>query len=240
MMLKRPRNPISTRMLHQLIVNNSIGSKASFANPGATMPTPDLSRSESRAKIALVVGGGGDPLSEYDAARAMCELAHKETVSFVCNDLIAIFPHHIDHAGTLHPDKMHTWVRLRNVNGHPMPIGRIWAHRSYKDFTDHTKDWQGSSGLLMTKVAREQGHTHVILCGVPMTPEANHFIRHQPWNAAPGFIRGWQREQHHLRPYIRSMSGWTRKTFGAPSFGWLLDDFDDGHPLHTQHVPSRA
>lgn len=194
----------------------------------------------AKRDIAIVVGGGGDPLSEFDAAAALCEAAEKSFATFVCNDMIALFPHPIDFAVTLHPDKMHTWLGLRAKYGHPMDIPSRYAHRSYKGFTHSTKDWQGSSGLFMTKIARENGYTHVILCGVPMTVEAEHFVRHQRWNAAPGFIRGWARHQNVLRPYVRSMSGWTQETFGAPTLEWIAADIEDKHPQKPEPTATIA
>lgn len=200
------------------------------------MQTGETSPIEYPAKqdIALIVGGGGDPISEFDAAKVLCDVAHKTIATFVCNDMIALFPHRIDFGGTLHPDKMITWMNAREKNGHPMPVSTTWAHRPYKGFTNHTKDWQGSSGLFMTKIARENGYTHIILCGVPMAVEFDHFVRHVRWNAAPGFIRGWRRQHHELAPFVRSMSGWTKEQFGEPTFTWLTDEIPDLHPMRPQ------
>ena len=194
------------------------------------MPTNHSSLSGSQADVALIVGSGGDPLSEYGAARAMCEAADKTVATFVCNDTLMIFPDRVDFAGTLHPDKMHGWQRERNKNKLPMPFGSVWCHRDYLGFTHSTRDWQGSSGLFMTKVALEVGFTHIILCGVPMEVEADHIIRHIPWNAAPGFIRGWQRHMIEIKPYVRSMSGWTQQELGAPDFIWLTAEIKRGPP----------
>jgi hypothetical protein len=201
-----------------------------MSSPSASLP--------AKRDVAIVVGGGGDPLSEFDAARALCDAVGKSHATFVCNDMIALFPHIIDFAGTLHPDKMHAWVGLRMKYGHPMPFGSTWAHRTWKGFSHDTKDWQGSSGLFLTKIAREQGYTHIILCGVPMTVEAEHFVRHQRWNSAPGFVRGWVKHETALRPYVRSMSGWTQSVYGAPSVDWLVEAIQDKHPITTQPAGS--
>ena len=189
--------------------------------------------------MALVVGGGGDPLSEYSAARAMCEHAGKSVATLVCNDTLTIFPDVVDYAGTLHPDKMHGWERERVKNKLPMPFGSIWCHRSYLGFSNNTRDWQGSSGLFMTKVALEAGFTHIILCGVPMEVEADHIIRHKPWHAAPGFIRGWQRHMIELKPFVRSMSGWTQQQLGAPTSLWIVSEIPRG-PFRPEPPPDRA
>lgn len=235
---RQPRKLISTTTLHRLILDLNGATEPTETNV-ATMPTPHSSPLGSPADVALVVGGGGDPLSEYGAARAMCEAAQKSVQTFVCNDTLMIFPDVVDHAGTLHPDKMPGWIRGRTERGLPMPFGRTWAHRDYVGFSNSTRDWQGSSGLFMTKVALETGHSHIILCGIPMTPEAEHIIRHKPWGAAQGFIRGWNRRIGTLMPYVRSMSGWTQEKFGAPTFMWLITDIPRGG-FRPERPPGRA
>lgn len=226
-MPNEPRRLISTDTLRRIAADLS-GLPVPTANNSATMPPPPPSLSGSRADVALVVGGGGDPLSEYGAARALCESASKSVATFVCNDILTFFPDVVDYAGTLHPDKMFGWQRERTKNKLPMPFGQTWCHRDYVGFSHHTRDWQGSSGLFMTKVALEVGFTHIILCGVPMEVDSDHIVRHQPWHAAPGFIRGWHKRLIELRPYVRSMSGWTKEQLGEPTIMWLLTDTPRG------------
>jgi hypothetical protein len=229
-MPNEPRRLISTSTLHSLISDLN-GLPASIEKQSATMPTPLSSLSESHADVALIVGGGGDPLSEYSAARAMCDAASKSVSTFVCNDTLTIFPDAIDYAVTLHPDKMHGWQRERTKNKLPMPFGSIWCHRSYLGFSHHTRDWQGSSGLFMVKIALEQGFTHMILCGIPMDVDSDHIMRHKPWNAAPGFVRGWNRHMMEIKPFVRSLSGWTRQQLGEPDMLWLALNIPRGAPV---------
>jgi hypothetical protein len=200
-------------------------------------PIMPVSEGDVRAEVALVVGGSNEVMEEFEAARALCGPAPYMT--FVCNDMIAVFPRPIDHAVTPHPDKMLIWVQKRLQAGLPS-IGRTWAHRGYSGFTDHTKDWGGSSGLLCTKIAREQGFTHIILCGVPMTVENGHFKRQMRWTAAHGFRRGWSRYIPGLKPFVRSMSGWTQQNFGAPDQAWLDSIIDDPRPIRGQAVGIKA
>jgi hypothetical protein len=187
--------------------------------------------------VALVVGGSNAVLEEFQKARMLCDMLPYMT--FVCNDMIAVFPYPIDHAVTLHPDKMQIWMHHRQQAQLP-PITRTWAHRGYAGFTDHTKDWGGSSGLLCTKIAREQGFTHIILCGVPMTVEDMHFKRGVRWTAAHGFRRGWDRQIVGLKPFLRSMSGWTKQIFGEPTREWLDADIPDPKPIRGQPVGLKA
>lgn len=198
------------------------------------MPQLPPSLSELQADVAICVGGGNDPLAEFEAAKALCVAAGKTYAAFVCNDMLSCFPEVVHHGCTLHPDKWQYWRSIRERGGHPS-VKCLWSHRSYERFDFHTKDWQGSSGLFMVKVARELGYTHIILCGVPMTAEGEHFARGQVWNAASGFRRGWARVQGALRPFVRSMSGWTKDHFGIPDAEWLAADIPDPFPMKGLH-----
>lgn len=230
-MLNEPPRTISTAELIEL-VNRSNGLPAEQTT---SSPTPQTSPSALRADVALCVGGGGDPLAEYEAALKLCLDAGKTVENYVCNDMLTCFPGVVHHGATLHPDLWPKWKRLRMEAGLPLPL-RMWAHRAYPGgFTDHTKDWQGSSGLFLCKIAREQGHTHIILAGVPMTVEGRHFIRRVDWGAAEGFRKGWARVQGSLRPFVRSMSGWTMAHFGAPTVEWLNAAIPDRFPMRAQH-----
>lgn len=179
--------------------------------------------------VAIVMCGGGDPFAEYEEARILAERAGKHASVFAGNDMIERFPGVIDHAVSLHPEKYQLWLPRRRANGFNDPP-KVWAHRNYEGcVTNWTRDWSGSTGLFCVKVARENGFVHIILCGVPMTVEADHFVRKEPWNAALGFRRGWNARLHELRPYVRSTAGWTYEKFGAPTEDWLRDVIVDRH-----------
>lgn len=178
---------------------------------------------------AIVLCGGGDPFAEYDQAVALATAAGRTTTIFAGNDMIEKCPHDIAHALSLHPDKLRLWLPRRKAAGFNDPE-KIWAHRNYESIVTHwTRDWAGSTGLFCAKVARENGFTHVVLCGVPMTVEHGHFVRNQPWNAALAFRRGWIARLRELQPYLRSFNGWTKEQFGEPTEEWLRQDIEDQH-----------
>lgn len=179
--------------------------------------------------VAVVMGGGGEPFREWELAKELCERAGKTVSIFAGNDMIEKFPGHIDHAVSLHPDKFKLWLHGRKAAGFNDPP-KTWAHRNYESVVSHwTRDWSGSTGLFCVKIARENGFVHIITCGVHMTVEGNHFVRNMPWNAAHGFRRGWTARTPELRPYLRSMGGWTQQEFGAPTEEWLRTDIVDQH-----------
>lgn len=179
--------------------------------------------------IAIVVCGGGDPFAEWELAREMCERVGKTYSIFVGNDMIEFFPDEIDHAVSLHPDKLRYWLPARKAAGYNQPK-EVWAHRNYEGaVTRWSRDWSGSTGLFCIKIARELGHVHIVSCGVHMDTNANHFVRKEPWLASDGFRRGWTARIDELRPYYRSMGGWTRQEFGAPTEEWLRTEIEDEH-----------
>jgi hypothetical protein len=59
--------------------------------------------------------------------------------------------------------------------------------------------------------------------------EGDHFVRKQPWNPAHSFRRGWMARTRELKPYLRSMGGWTQTEFGAPTEEWLKADIIEQH-----------
>lgn len=201
--------------------------------------TPSRSAFDSDKNVALVVGGGGNVFAEYEIACAMCNAAGLSSTNFVANDMIELFPDIIDNAITLHPDKLRHWIPARSKSGFPA-LTEIWAHRDFENVTRHTRDYGGSSGLFGVKVARESGFTKIILCGVPMTVEADHVKRKEPWNAAHGFRRAWGRQRADLAPFVRSMSGWTAELFGAPAPEWLASAIVDTTPRYPQPVGLKA
>jgi hypothetical protein len=188
-------------------------------------PAPAVNATPNQ-DTAIVLCGGGDPFAEYGRAVDMAREAKRHAVVIAGNDMIGTFPGYIDHAVSLHPDKFKLWLEERMTAGFE-PARRIWSHRPFAGITDWTRDWQGSTGLICIKIARELGYTHVVLCGVHMTVEGNHFIRQKPWIAAHGFRRGWTGRIRELKPYVRSFGGWTREQFGEPTVEWLSTDVAD-------------
>jgi hypothetical protein len=180
-----------------------------------------------RGGVAVVIGGAECVHRDYAALRALipaCDFMwHNDRLNyFVCNDMIAEFAQPIDHAVTLHPHKLRGWLRERRAR-HGLDVARAWCHRqNVVGFTGYATDWHGSSGLFAVKIAREElRHDRIILCGVPMTVQGGHFRRRQRWVACHGFRPAWERRLPELRPFVRSMSGWTLEILGAPDRAWL-------------------
>lgn len=143
---------------------------------------------------------------------------------FLVNDQIAAWPDQAPNAAhgvTLHPAKLGDWLRQRAERQLPA-LAEVWCWKAeVASITRTIADWGGSSGLLAVRAALAAGHTRIILCGVPMEPDAGHFVRRRRWPHAIGFRRGWIQHRAELAPVLRSSSGWTRELFGAPTAEWL-------------------
>jgi hypothetical protein len=169
--------------------------------------------------LAIVVGGAECVWDDLAEVRAMCTEHNVAYTLYVCNDMIELFPE-VAIGVTLHVDKIQRWMANRAAKGYPN-LTHIWAHRHHHLIFRHTHDWGGSVGLFGVKVAREAGHDKVVICGVPMDMDANHFVRHQRWGQCLPFRGAWNRHKVELAPYLRSMSGWTAEQFGKVELEWL-------------------
>lgn len=184
-------------------------------------------------QIALVIAGAAAALDEYRACLQV--LPGVRAATFVVNDMIAEFPDRVDHAVTLHPTKLARWLKQREDSG-LSPVGRTWAHQStesskklFPAVSDELAGYwrclsgylSGSSGFFALQIALVLGFRKIVLCGVPMTKEAGHFKRQREWDEALGFRAAWRPRINELRPFVRSMSGWTLEQFGFPDAAWL-------------------
>jgi methyltransferase family protein len=178
--------------------------------------------SKDETAIAVVIGGADCWQDDLDAALKLLE--GRKVRYYYVNDHIKTFPEP-GVACTLHPDKLNgqfAWLVDRRKSGLPEP-DEVWAHRRHACVTHDTAsvDWQGSSGLFAVQVAKRHGHRKIIGCGIPMTIEANHFLRHQNWQSAMTFRDGWLKHKRDIEQCFRSMSGWTAEKFRKPDLRWL-------------------
>jgi hypothetical protein len=199
---------------------NTIESCVQEARKGVLEVIQAVSRVQD--PVAIIVGGAECWQHDLEQARRLldgCRIKY-----FFVNDQIKTFPEP-GVACTLHPDKLNghiAWLTVRRNAGLPEPE-QIWAHRRHAAVTHDTAsiDWSGSSGLFAVQVARQEGYKKIIAVGVPMTVDDSHFERHQKWQSAIKFREGWTRHRNEIKPYFRSMSGWTAEQFGQPDESWL-------------------
>ncbi|MEJ8571215.1 hypothetical protein [Microbaculum marinum] len=174
----------------------------------------------------LILGGAACVHADAAAARALCEF----DAVMACNTIIADWPEPIDYAVTLHPDKIEAWYAQR-LERQPDTPPELWVHfrRVHKPIRyahKTTAEIGGTVGLYAVKVARELGFERIVLAGVPIDPEMQHYTGVEPW-AGRGADRAelyrivWRSKLPELRPFVRSMSGWTAERLGMPDPVWL-------------------
>lgn len=177
--------------------------------------------------VAIVLGGADCVWDEYIKAKELCLTAQVQYRVYVTNDMIAEYPHAAI-ACTLHAEVLPVWLRIRQERHRP-PHKQVWCHirgRPGSGITDSTRDWGGSVGLFATKVALQQSNRKVLLCGIPMQPEAGHFKRKRAWDAAGIFAKRFAQKIPEIKPHVRSFSGWTAAQLGIPSIEFLKENID--------------
>lgn len=179
--------------------------------------------------IAVVLGGAKSVWTELEYTEELLRNLGVTPKYIVCNDMIEHFSKPCV-AATLHVAKLPGWLANRTIKG-MIPPGDVWVCTKEKNrgeavFASHyMDDLGGSVGLFACRVAITHYGLKVILCGVPMTQEGNHFIRERPWSDVKTF-------EHRWRPHIgsggllfgkvRSWSGKTKEWFGAPDSDYIL------------------
>lgn len=167
----------------------------------------------------LVVGSGACVWEDLSALVALLHGPWPGVVVAV-NDMIAHYPGRVDHAVSLHADKLESWLTERRRRGGNRDLV-TWSHPMRHTPAKRTIEQRGagSSGLLAVWVAFEVGCERVVLCGVPMDGQG-HFFDPRPWADAERYAKAWEERRHALTD-VRSMSGWTRSLLGAPTREWL-------------------
>lgn len=163
---------------------------------------------------ALILGGADCLWCDLGALEVW-----KPDVVIATNDAIAAYPDRIDHAVTLHPEKLVRW-RMERWKNRGNGDYETWSRPDTPDGVDRTlSGWSsGSSGMLAVGVALSVGADSVVLAGVPMQAGAAHFFDPSPWNDVWHHREAWEKRADELRGRVWSLSGWTRDLLGAPPF----------------------
>jgi hypothetical protein len=178
---------------------------------------------------ALVIGSG--PRAFEDAWRCVVDLGNPADHVLV-NLAGAYWTGRVDHWCSVHGSKIPRWRALRGANGLYIEAAcRYW--RALGSVPPRSLEAVevpypgGSSGRLAVEVALHRlGHRRVVLAGVPLDPvphsrDLGPAWRGRAWTEAEMHRRACERDEVLLRDFVRSTSGWTRSTFGAPTREWL-------------------
>lgn len=179
-------------------------------------------------KSTALVLGGADTLWD-DLARVKAQKIEYEGV-VACNQAGAEWPGTLHGWASVHPNFFYNgrkWLQARARKGY-RPARALFGHKDGGSLPIHNDvrvtPWQipgetdrfGSSGLYAVKIALiDLKYDSVVLCGIPMTATP-HFDRANDWTSVKGFRKTWEQLTPATTSRIKSMSGWTRETFGAP------------------------
>jgi hypothetical protein len=173
--------------------------------------------------VAMVLGSSAEWLDDVAKVRALVE----PDLVVAVNKAAVHWQGPVDHMATMHPELLPSWLTERAKLGLPRPR-HFWCPKNRPrpriDGVEirEVDSWGGSSGLLATTVALcELGASHVVLCGIPLLPNAAHFHDRRKWTDARRYHAAWERKLPVLRERVRSTSGWTMGLLGAPTAEWL-------------------
>lgn len=185
-----------------------------------------------RADIALIIGGASCVWDDLGALAGLLGGESWPGLIIAVNDVGAALPGRLDHWVSLHPNKLAgneldpNWVEQRRRNGYPG--GYVtWAWQDPLGLVDRTcQNWGGgSSGLHGVTVGHYVGAKRCVLAGIPMTNSPHYHDDHggEDWKHAEHHWRSWMKAGIFPKRFgVRSLSGRTRKYFGAPSLSWIL------------------
>lgn len=195
-----------------------IASGEAWAHVREAMPMPQ--DGIARGKTALIVGGAHCVHDDLKAALALFE----PDIILAVNDIGVDLPR-VDAWCSMHPNKMPRWMSARFDNGHP-DAKSLWTaeHKEAPPRFRRVVNPGGGSAALAAEVAFKLGAERIVLAGCPLTSEP-HFFDDEPWaqREVAHYRRSWERHQSNWGPFIRSMSGWTMQTYGAPTREWVND-----------------
>lgn len=180
-------------------------------------------------KSVLILGGGKCVFEDHERAIAM----HDFDSVMAIND-IGVVMHKVDFWVSMHPEKMPKWLEARRANGHPDPSS-FWTSHDRAVPTgalavkqglvfNTIRNTRGGSGLLAIYAARYLKFDRIVLAGVPMTREQEHFHKSGWWKECNLYRVVWENNAS-LKEDVRSLSGWTRERFGEPTVDWLRPNF---------------
>lgn len=164
---------------------------------------------------------GGSP-TVFDDLERTKELLGREPFGIVACNLAGIaYPGEIQGWASLHSEMMATWRAQRRGNADYRAFIPS-RHPNCPDGTIVIPRWDGSSGLYGGEVALSQFQAGgVILCGVPMDPEAGHFATPGFWSGGTHYRKAFTDALPTLGGRVRSMGGWSAQVYGHPTREWL-------------------
>lgn len=145
----------------------------------------------------------------------------RKVAFFAVNDIGCSLEQELRFWATLHPEKLGDWRGRRKP-----PLNQDYLAISHRE--EHGADlgitipeqWGGSSGLYAIQCGLQFGYSRIIACGMPLDARP-HFFDPKEWKDCYSYRDGWTKHVSHLKPRVRSMSGWTMTLLGKPTPQWI-------------------
>lgn len=174
----------------------------------------------------------GSALCMWDDVEAALDLCEFDAV-IAAKRAGVVWPGNLDAWVTLHPERLDQDIKARRQRGFPR-AKCVYSHKSTagQQYTTHQIEYKlpkqrtsGSSGLFAVKVALEEFRlTRLVLCGIPMDKTFGRIDdKNKIWAGADAFRPAFMDVFDDLRPFVRSMSGWTAMKFGKPTTEWIME-----------------
>lgn len=165
--------------------------------------------------IAIILGGAPSVWTELAKAKAL--LGARPHIIAAANLAGIHFRGHLDGWATLHAEMIEAWTKERGERA-----ARTFTPVGGQNIEAVAERWPGSSGLYALQIALfEMGAAGAVLCGVPMETTAGHFANPGPWASVTSYRRAFCQALPEIGGRVRSLGGWTRDLFGAPTPSWL-------------------
>lgn len=177
-------------------------------------------RSEPGIITALILGGGETVFADAEAALSM----FTPSLILATNDVGAEWPSRLHCWCSMHPDQFNEWADRRAGRGYG-PAESYWTgeHRVAQSSVpvQSVESLGGGTGLLAIRVAKANGARRIVLAGIPLNKSPHFFdAPGEVWKEAHVYHRFFVKAHDEIVPFVRSMSGFTRDTYGYPTPEW--------------------
>lgn len=178
----------------------------------------------------IVLGSAPCLWEDLEDAIERLQLGQNRVENIAVNGAGVLFNGPLDIWASIHGTKLVDWIEKRRTLYSDMmdfdAYGNFAKHETPDDCVIpwNRPNGNGSSGLYAVLLALELGFNKLILCGMPIDGEERIT---SDGEVEPGqtpyhhYRNGWMLRQGILSEHVRSMSGWTRDTFGEPTAEWL-------------------
>lgn len=187
----------------------------------------EFSRGHEQDTLAVVVGSA--PCRDQDF-----EKLNGFEFDVIAVNYSGIVLERVDHWISIHGDMMPEWLDTRTAAGRDLPgviVGNFMNGNHDKRLVRwEVRPYPGSSSLFAVRWALFWGYRRIVLCGVPLAgrhsllPDGSMIEDPRDYNC---YHEDWIKQTvRDIKPlpldgYVRSMSGWTREHFGAPTKEFL-------------------